>query len=229
MKNLSFPSRAGKIACSFLLLSGLALIGPEPSAAPSEQAVESTSSGSAVTQPKLPYGVDEVLKLTRARISDDVVVNYIDNSGTIYSLSSSDIVYLRQEGVTDRVINAMLDQRKKLADASQSQAAAVQAPTAPTTAPAAPQDPAATANPAPVYVQAPAQPAPSTVYVIPYAATSPYYYPPYYGYYGPYWGPSISVGIGFGGYWHGGYHGWGGNYYGHYGHGHWGGGHYGHH
>ena len=62
----------------------------------------------------LPYGVDDVLKLSRAQASEDVTLNYIRSTGTIYNLAPNDIVYLRNEGVSDRVINTMLDQRKNV-------------------------------------------------------------------------------------------------------------------
>ncbi len=175
----------------------------------------------AVAQPapvRLPYGVDDVLKLSRAQVSEDVIVNYVQNSGTVYNLAPKDILYLRNEGMSDRVINAMLEQRRKLADTS-TQSAPVPAAPAVTSAP--PPSPPADANaqattPAPVYVQPPPpDPPASSVYVIPYPAAraayygyaAPYYYPYYYGgpHYRPYcYGPSISFGFRFGGghYWH---------------------------
>lgn len=192
---------------------------------------------------RLPYGVEDVLKLTRAQISEDITLNYIQNSGTIYNLGPQDIVYLRNQGVSDRVINAMLDQRQKAAAATTAPAApaastttmaAATVPNAPTVpdAPTVPPAPTYT-QPAPTYIQPPVaeiQPAPSTVYVIPYPPASyayygyysrPYgYYPFYGGYY--YGGPAVSLGFRFGGgYGHYGHYGHYG-YSGHYGHsGHW--------
>ena len=167
----------------------------------------------AVTQPapaaavKLPYGVDDVLKLSRSSINEDIILNYIQNSGTIYNLAPQDIVYLRNQGVSDRVVGAMLNQRKQV------EAAAAQS--APQNAPAIPNAPmvpdANTAQVAPVYddsAQQTAAPS-SSVYVIPYPQATaayygsygyPYYSYPYYGSY--YYGPSIAFGFGFG---HGGY------------------------
>ena len=178
----------------------------------------------------LPYGVEDVLKLTRAQVSEDVILTFIHNSGTIYSLAPKDIVYLHNEGVTDRVIGAMLDQRKSVP-------AEMAAQTAPATTPIAPQAPvypdanaAAAAQvaaqqqqyaptytqPAPAYVQPDATyTPPSTVYTIPYSAPAyPYYYggyPYYYGGYPYYYGPTIGFGFGFGygGYGYGGYRGGG--------------------
>lgn len=177
---------------------------------------------------RLSYGVEDVLKLSRAQVSEGVIINYIENSGVIYSLTSSEIVYLRGEGVTDRVLATMLNQRAKVtadvaaqnaAQAAAAQAAAAQAAaSAPAPAPAPTQAPPGAYAPAPdTQAQAPA----SSLYVIQdpsvQAAYSgyPYYYYPYY--YGGYWGPSVSIGLGFGGYWHGGYWhggGWHGGYHG---------------
>ena len=175
---------------------------------------------------KLPYGVDDVLKLARSNISEDIILNYIQNSGTIYNLGPQDIVYLRNQGVSDRVVSAMLNQRKQVEAAAAAQSN-VQTPQAVSYAPVVPYaaavPEAASAPVAPVYEDSgqavPA--AASSVYVIPYPqATAAYYgyygYP--YGYYGSYYyGPSVSIGFGFGSscYGHGYYHGYSHAYYGH--------------
>ncbi len=189
-----------KAAGSLLLVSSMSLF-----AADSTPAVPSDAPPPVmVAQPKLPYGVEDILKLSRAQVSEEVVVNFVQNSGTVYNLSSSDIVYLRHEGVSDRVITAMLEKRKKAIDAAQNESASSSSAPAPAVTP--PQDTAATApaNPAPVYVQPPPQP--STVYVAPPPPVTYYpygYYAPYYGPY--YYGPRISLGFRFGGGW-GGHH-----------------------
>ena len=64
--------------------------------------------------PQLSYGVPQVLQLVQAKVSDGIIVNYIQNSGTIYSLTAGEIVYLKQQGVSDSVLNAMLNQRSRL-------------------------------------------------------------------------------------------------------------------
>lgn len=180
---------------------------------------QTASAPAAATTPaKLPYGAEDVLKLSRAQVNDDVIVNYVQNSGTVYNLGADDLVYLRKEGVSDRVINAMLDQRKRIIDSAGQQAQAQQAvpaqqpattPPAAVPAPGNSEQQASTQQPAPVYVQPPLNPPASSVYVVPYPSVpSAYYgyYAPYYGYWG---GPSISLGFRFGGghYW-GGYHGY---------------------
>src|ERR1700747_3452336 len=95
--------------------------------------------------PKVPYGVAEVLKLSRAHVGEDIISSYIQNSGTVYNLGPSDIVYLKEQGVSEGIVNQKLDQRKKLTDANAQPTAAV-----------------AQSQPANTYAAAPA-PAPTSV------------------------------------------------------------------
>jgi len=198
-------------------------------------AAQSDSTAQADSAARLPYGVADVLKLSHAQVSEDVISSYIQNSGTVYNLAPSDIVYLKEQGVTDRIVIQMLDQRKKLAEGnSQAASTASQARLA--------YYSAALAATAPTYVQPAVSYVPSsTVYTIPYPDVTyayygygyrPYYYGSYYGsycgpYYGGYYGygyPGISLSFGFGGYGYRGYHGGYGGFHG--GHGGFGGGHH---
>ena len=209
-------------------LSMFASLGAETNSAPlsAQSAAQpaatagTASANGSLSAAKLPYGVEDVLKLSRANISDDITVNYIQSSGTIYNLTAQDIVFLRNQGVSDRVINAMVDQRKVVEATAQTQQQASPAiPNAPTV------PDAYVAPAAPAYIQPPATPATSSVYVIPYpqASTAYYasygYYAPYgYPYYGGYSGPSIAIGFGFGGHGYFGHH-YFGHHYGHFGRG----------
>src|SRR5271163_2680861 len=65
--------------------------------------------------PQLSSAVAQVLQLAQAKVGDDTIVAYIQNSGTIYGLDANQIVYLKQQGVSSAVINTMLNQRTKLA------------------------------------------------------------------------------------------------------------------
>jgi len=170
---------------------------PTPSTPDSNTAAKTDSA-------KLPYGVADVVKLSRSQVSEDVIVSYVQNSGTAYSLGSDDIVRLRNEGVSDRVINTMLDQHKKAVDAAQIAAAPAPVYSDNTSSPAVSESqPAQNSAPA----EAPLTPPASSTYVIPYPpATAPYYgypsyYYPYYPYYygGYYGGPIVSFRFGFGG------------------------------
>jgi hypothetical protein len=96
------------------------------------------SVGRAQTAPaNLSPGLQEVVKLTQAHMSDDVITTYVRNSGASYSLSADDILYLNTQGVSQNVISALL----------QSKAVAPVAP-APPVAPVTPNVPAP-ATPAP--------------------------------------------------------------------------------
>ncbi len=227
-------------AISLSLSAALAADTSSPAAAASTSDVTASATVTASADtgaPKLPYGADDVLKLSRAQVSEDIIQNYIANSGTVYNLNPNEIVYLRSQGVSDRVINSMLDQKDRATEV----AAAASAPTDNTA-------PNATANgynaTSPVYQAPPptyTPPPQSSVYVMSYPQVSSAYYGysypsyyysypsygcyPYYGYYGGYCGsPVISFGFGYGRGW-GGWGGWGRSHYygGHFG-GHFGGG-----
>src|SRR5579862_6262419 len=151
--------------------------------------------------------------LAAPKIGEQIILNYIQNSGTIYNLGATELLYLKAQGVSDNVIRAMLSQRSQVelaAQSAQAQAAATAPNGLPSTADSA--TPVAPGYPEPnaAYAQAPLTPPTdgSTAYVIPYSpATYPYYYPSYgysypYADWGPYyggsWGPSVAFGFGSG-------------------------------
>ncbi len=122
--------------------------------------------------------VNEVLKLQKAGIPEDVILAYIRNHPVNYALSADDLISLKSQGLTSDELNAMLE-------ASSAARAATPAPEpAPATAPA----PAPAANPnvlspatpvASTPVAAPATvvtaPAPATVVVTPSPQTVYFY------------------------------------------------------
>src|SRR6185436_9041885 len=92
MKNLIFT------ACLLNLLGTLAfpptgLVAAELNATVSGPAPIPSGQVSVSTQDsaRLPYGAAEVVKLSRAQVSEDVIISYVQNSGSTYSLSSDDI------------------------------------------------------------------------------------------------------------------------------------------
>lgn len=170
-------------------------------------AQNSTASTAAPTTvqaaPQLSYGASQIVKLAQAKVGDSTIIAYIQNSGNSYGLDANQIIYLRQHGVSDAVVNAMLNQPKTYASAQ----TAPQQTTGETST--------AVAQPTVTYVQSVPT---SSVYVIPDTQTynydawyysQPYYYP-YYAW--PY--PAVSVSLGFGGRWGGGYHYHGGGWHG---------------
>src|SRR5207237_5055894 len=80
--------------------------------------ITETTETKTVTETKttvhLSRSAEEVLKLARAKVSDGAIVAFIMNSGSTYNLSVSEILYLREQGVSDFVITTMLDQNRKL-------------------------------------------------------------------------------------------------------------------
>lgn len=168
----------------------------------------STPASTSQTRPvQLSPGVPEILKLARGGVGDEVIISFIRNSGRQYPLSASEVLYLREQGVSEPVLSAMLN--------NQPNAGAIAAQAAPQFAPAGPEAAPATNQPAPGYGEtAPlyAQPVPGYGYAVPYDYD--YGYWPYYYWGYPAWGFGFVYGGGYyrgyhGGGYHGGYHGGG--------------------
>jgi hypothetical protein len=136
---------------------------------------------------RLPYGVEDILTLSHANVNEEVILNYVQSSGTLYNLGPKEIVYLKNEGVSDRVLNTMLDQRKKANETSQ----AAPQPAVNTTDPAPvatapthfePGLPYATSMFTPIYtppVVVYEEPTASTLHIIPFYSSGPTFYRSY--------------------------------------------------
>ena len=61
----------------------------------------------AQTPANLDDRLKQVIKLSQAQMTDDVIVNYIKGSGASYNLSVDDILYLKSQGVSPAVIAAL--------------------------------------------------------------------------------------------------------------------------
>ena len=79
----------------------------------------------------LSYAASDVLKLSQAGISESVIMNYVESSGLSYDLKPEQVIYLRNEGVSDIVINTMIDQKRK-AQTDSTQQATTETPVAQT-------------------------------------------------------------------------------------------------
>jgi hypothetical protein len=203
MKTRIFPMPLVAIA-GMALFGHFAMSAGEPNSSTSTTTATVTEKASASqTSPvQLSSGAAEVLKLARAQVNDDTIVAFVGSSKRTYNLSANEIVYLREQGVTDRVLTAMLDQRRTVPETSVAATApqpdnpvAASAQYAPTVA----QPPTAYVQTAPVYVS------PPPVYAYPAPAYA--YYDSYPYYYGGYWGipfPGVVLNFGFGGRFHGG-------------------------
>lgn len=141
---------------------------------------------------QLSSEVPQILQLEQAKVSDDTIIAYIKNSGRSYSLNADQIINLRQQGVSDAVITAMLNQPKLTAVAYTPTTPAPQPVAAPVSPPPVPT---ATIAPAVTYVQT----VPAPVYYY-----QPYYYPACSPVYSSFPALSLSFAWGGGGGWHGG-------------------------
>lgn len=156
--------------------------------------------------PQLSYGLTEVVKLAQAKVSDDAMIAYIKNSRSSFSMDAAQIIYLRQLGVSDAVITAMLNHPKHVSGMTSgpTQTTPAAQPATATAPQIRVETPVVTAQPTATYVQA----VPTTYYY------QPYYHPAYNSYYDgwPYTALSLSFGwvshgdCGWhaGGGWHGG-------------------------
>src|ERR1700681_2056615 len=71
---------------------------------------------------------DSVVKMVKAGLGDDVIVAAIKNSPGTYSLSTDDLISLKKQGVSEKVLGAMIE--KNAAPATPTPVVAV-APAAP--------------------------------------------------------------------------------------------------
>ena len=81
---------------------------------PASSDTPATAPASETPPVQLSYGVPEVLKLVHAKVSDGVITAFIKSSGRIYRLSVAEILYLREQGVSDAALTAMLDSGKNV-------------------------------------------------------------------------------------------------------------------
>jgi hypothetical protein len=56
---------------------------------------------------KAQMGVTDVIQMAQSHISDEVIINHIRTSGTVFHLSAQDTIWLKENGVSDRVVAEM--------------------------------------------------------------------------------------------------------------------------
>jgi hypothetical protein len=67
-----------------------------------------SSSCPAQAATSLSPALQEVVKLSKAQMGDDVIIGFIKKSGTAYQISAEDILSLKEQGVSQPVISALL-------------------------------------------------------------------------------------------------------------------------
>ena len=61
-----------------------------------------------------PLTVEDVQSLVKAGIGDDLLINQIRNSRTVYHLRTADIINLKKAGVSDKIIDFMINTRTQV-------------------------------------------------------------------------------------------------------------------
>jgi outer membrane lipoprotein SlyB len=64
-----------------------------------------------------PLTVVDVKSLAKAGISDDLIISQIRNSRTVYYLTTADIIDLKNAGVSEKIINFMINTRTQIPSA----------------------------------------------------------------------------------------------------------------
>ena len=160
------------------------------------------STSTALAQDSSAAGVPQVIRLSQAQVSENTIIAYVNRSGLSYNLTADQIISLRQQGVSDAVITAMLSQPLTAAPAVTTYSP-----------PPPPPAPVTQTVVAPTVATVPTTTVVSPVtYVQPLPPPAYYYQPSYapsYGWFPPIalsfaWGSSSYHGGGYYGGWHGG-------------------------
>ena len=59
--------------------------------------------------PSRPTSIADVKAMAKAGVSDDVIISQISNTRTVYHLAAMDVIGLRDAGVSEKVLNFMLN------------------------------------------------------------------------------------------------------------------------
>jgi len=82
--------------------------------AASAQSPSTTTTTDAAQASALPYGAAEVVKMQKESIQPDVIVTYINSTSLPYYLNASQIITLKNMGVPENVILAMVHRASQL-------------------------------------------------------------------------------------------------------------------
>lgn len=107
-----------------LILIGLTLTGPLSGAGKAKVLTSLDASDRSALEKQSPRTVkkidngeqlstDDIKKMSRAGLSDDTIINQIHETKSIFYLSSADIVDLKKSGVSQKVINTMIQTGNK--------------------------------------------------------------------------------------------------------------------
>src|ERR1700739_2643250 len=105
MKNKAFPI----IAASVILLAANQVAQADT---PPHGATQMMSPSTGA--PMLAVVPAQVLKLQRSNVSEDTILKYIQNSPANYRLDASQIIYLKQQGMSEAVLTALVNHQGAL-------------------------------------------------------------------------------------------------------------------
>jgi hypothetical protein len=103
-----------KVFASLSLASGLGLMSSAAQNIPAQAAPNPVSSTTVVSTglpnapAQLPEGVEEISELAQGGVNSETLQSFIQSSHLDYELDTAGIAYLRQQGVSDAVISAMM-------------------------------------------------------------------------------------------------------------------------
>jgi hypothetical protein len=80
----------------------------------SEHKAEVAQAAAAQAQAARRMGISDVIHLAQAHVSDDVIISQIRTTGSTFQLTSSDTIMLKQQGVSDAVVEEMLRSASRL-------------------------------------------------------------------------------------------------------------------
>ena len=116
MKNLiACRSRLALVVIVLCSQTAPVLLAQNSSPAPASAEAAAPASASETHPVQLSSGVQDILKLGRAHVSDEAITAFINNSGRTYHLNVSEILYLREQGMSDQVLTAMLSAGQNVA------------------------------------------------------------------------------------------------------------------
>jgi hypothetical protein len=81
-----------------------------PSAAPAQPETRLVQPAESPQSLKVSPALSEIIKLAQAGVSEDVMLAYVTNSARLYNISSDEIVYLNDLGVSSEVVTALIQQ-----------------------------------------------------------------------------------------------------------------------
>jgi len=201
---------------TFALCAALAGFSPTLFAAEATTTQTPTATPQATAdQPvKLSAGLDAIVKLSKAGVSDSVILTYVQSTGVMYHPTPKDLIAMSQAGVSEQVTSALMQKGAEIHTAALTSQQQAQA-TAQATATQAAQQAAAydaaqnlvstseSSGSTVVYIGSPGYTwSPNRVYTGYYFPRN-YYYPRTYGYYSP----RYYSGTGYGGFHNRGYRG----------------------